>query len=149
MAVDVQHDLPHRRVEPRDDRLALTDLEPAAAKPGLGRAHDEVGRRGVADKPPRPPRAADGELDGQPLADRERVSRPQLPVPDGNGNPAPVGPADDDARDVARVAGLDDPGERLCVRRDARLRPPEQRGSGRERAGGENEGDDPEGHPNG
>ena len=142
VTVHAQHDLPHRRAEPRDDRLALVELEPATAQACARRAQDTPRGRGAADEPARPARATNRHLDREPLADPKLLPGPEAAVPDGDGDSASVGPADDHLRDMSRVARLDDAGQGLGVRLDARVGPPEQGCSGSERARGEHEAGD-------
>ena len=130
LAVRAQDDRPHGRVERRDQRLARTDLEPAATEACARRAHRERRRCRMADQPARPAGTANLELDGQPLTGRELLLGPQSPVPDGDRDDSAVGPPDHDARDTSRIARLHDVGQGLGVRLDTRLRPPQQRGPG-------------------
>ena len=70
LTVHTQHDLPHRRAEPRrrpGRPAASSSQRPREAR--ARRAHDEAGRRGAADEPARPARAPDGQLDGELLAE--------------------------------------------------------------------------------
>ena len=142
-----QHDRPHRRLEGRDDRLARADLEPTATESCARCADREAGPCGTADQPARPSRTTNRQLHSQTLPGNERRLRPHAPVPDANRDRAPIGPTDDHARHMSRVAGLNHVRERLAVQLDMRVRPPEQSASGRCSAGEQHQPERPEAHP--
>ena len=130
-------------------RLARVELEPPVTRRAARRAHDEPDRRGAADEPPRPARAATVTSTVSFSPTRSCVPGHSLPCRTSTGILLPSGRRTTTLRDMSRVAGLDDVGQRLGIRLDLRVGPPEQRRSGRERACREQEADDPEGRPDG
>ncbi len=147
VAAHPQGNRPHGRVERRDQRLARTDLEPAATEACARRAYREPRLCRTADQPARPAGTANLELDGQLLTRGESLLGPQSPVPDGDRDDPAVGSPDHDTRDTPRVARLHDVGKRLGVRLDPRLRPPQQSDPGCDGTGRERQPEEPEGRP--
>ena len=142
-----QHNRPHRRLERRDDRLARSDLEPAATESCARRAHEAAGPCGTPDQPACPSRTTNRQLHSQRLTGNERRLGPHSPLPNANRDRAPIGPTDDHARNTSRIPGLHEVGQRLAVQLDTWVRPQEQSPSGRDSAGKEHQSRSPEAHP--
>ena len=142
-----QHNRPHRRLEGRDDRLARSNLEPAATEPCARRAHEAAGPRGTPDQPACPPRTTNRQLHSQRFTGNERRLGPHSPLPNANRDRAAIGPTDDHARNTSRIPGLHEVGERLAVQLDTWVRPQEQSPSGGDSAGKKHQPRSPEAHP--